>query len=101
LGLADARATFGTAPGRGIGPGPRMQVEGTIFSKMLLKIKSGGQTDADRAGLDFAIEADLEHGGYVPRGRKAEDGRIDDRYNLIELSTARIPREPGGTSMAP
>jgi hypothetical protein len=26
----------------------------------------GGQTDADRAGLDFAIETGLEHGRYVP-----------------------------------
>ena len=58
---------------------------------MLLKIISGGQTRADRAGLDFAIETDLEHGGYVSRGHKAEDGRIDDRYNLIELSTSSYP----------
>jgi Circularly permutated YpsA SLOG family len=29
--------------------------------------------------------------GYVPRGRKADDGRIDDRYNLIELSTSSYP----------
>ena len=55
------------------------------------KIISGGQTGADRAGLDFAIETDLEHGGYVPRGRKAEDGRIDDRYNLVELSISSYP----------
>ena len=39
-------------------------------------------------GLDFTIETGLEHGGYVPRGRKAEDGRIDERYNLVELSTS-------------
>jgi hypothetical protein len=58
---------------------------------MLRKIISGGQTGADRAGLDFAIETGLEHGGYVPRGRKAEDGRIDDRYNLVELSTSSYP----------
>jgi hypothetical protein len=59
--------------------------------KMLRKVISGGQTGADRAGLDFAIETDLEHGGYVPRGRKAQDGRIDDRYNLFELSTSSYP----------
>ena len=58
---------------------------------MLQKIISGGQTGADRAGLDFAIETGLEHGGYVSRGRKAEDGRIDDRYNLVELSTSSYP----------
>src|ERR1700732_297901 len=58
---------------------------------MLRKVISGGQTGADRAGLDFAIETGLEHGGYVPRGRKAEDGRIDERYNLVELSTSSYP----------
>jgi hypothetical protein len=58
---------------------------------MLRKIISGGQSGADRAGLDFAIKNGLEHGGYVPRGRKAEDGRIDDRYNLVELSTSSYP----------
>jgi hypothetical protein len=58
---------------------------------MLRKIISGGQTGADRAGLDFAIETGLEHGGYVPRGRKAEDGRIDVRYNLVELRTSSYP----------
>jgi putative molybdenum carrier protein len=52
---------------------------------------SGRQTGADRAGLDFALETDLEHGGCVPRGRKAEDGRIDARYNLVELSTSSHP----------
>ena len=58
---------------------------------MLRKIISGGQTGADRAGLDFAIETGLEHGGYVPKGRNAEDGRIDDRYNLVELTTSSYP----------
>jgi hypothetical protein len=36
--------------------------------KMIRKIISGGQTGVDRAGLDFAIEAGLEHGGYVSHG---------------------------------
>jgi Circularly permutated YpsA SLOG family len=49
---------------------------------MLRKIISGGQTARIEAGLDFAIHASLEHGRYVPRGRKAEDGRIDDRYRF-------------------
>ena len=75
---------------------------------MLRKIISGGQTGADRAGLDFAIQAGLEHGGYVPKGRKAEDGRIDDRYQLIELSsssyvdrTKRNVEESDGTIRIP
>ena len=49
-----------------------------------LKIISGGQTGADRAGLDWAIEHHVAHGGRCPKGRKAEDGPIDVRYQLIE-----------------
>lgn len=49
-----------------------------------MKIISGGQTGADRAALDFAIAADIEHGGWCPRGRKAEDGYIDLKYKLRE-----------------
>jgi hypothetical protein len=51
---------------------------------MLRKIISGGQTGADRAALDWAIKRGLPHGGWCPKGRKAEDGAIDERYNLIE-----------------
>ncbi len=58
---------------------------------MLRKIISGGQSVADRAGSDFARAPGLEHGGFVPRGRKAEDGRIADRYNLVELTTSSYP----------
>lgn len=51
------------------------------------KIVSGGQTGADRAAWDAAIEAGLETGGFVPAGRLAEDGLIPARYNLIETET--------------
>lgn len=56
---------------------------------MFSKIISGGQTGADRAGLDVAIEMGVPHGGYCPKDRKAEDGRIDDKYNLIEFGSYR------------
>ena len=52
------------------------------------KIISGAQTGVDRAGLDFAIEYGIEHGGYCPKGRKAEDGRIPDKYTLIETASS-------------
>ena len=55
---------------------------------ILQKIVSGGQTGADRAALDFAIDNDLLHGGWVPRGRLAEDGIIPDRYLLSETSSS-------------
>jgi len=38
------------------------------------KIVSGGQTGVDRAALDVAIESGIEHGGYCPKERRAEDG---------------------------
>lgn len=48
------------------------------------RIVSGGQTGVDRGALDAAIELGLEHGGWCPRGRRAEDGPIPDRYRLQE-----------------
>lgn len=53
---------------------------------MIKKIVSGGQTGADRAGLDAAMAAGIPVGGYCPKGRLAEDGTVPDRYPLIELS---------------
>ena len=47
---------------------------------MIKRIISGGQTGADRAALDFAIKMDLPHGGWVPVGRLAEDGRSPDSH---------------------
>ncbi len=45
-------------------------------------IQSGGQTGVDRASLDFALDLGLDHTGWCPRGRAAEDGVIDEKYNL-------------------
>jgi len=53
-----------------------------------LRIVSGGQTGVDRAALDVALELGLEHGGWCPRGRLAEDGEIPTRYGLRETASA-------------
>ena len=45
-----------------------------------MEIWSGGQTGVDRAALNVALELGIPTGGWVPRGRLAEDGRIPDRY---------------------
>jgi hypothetical protein len=45
---------------------------------------SGGQSGVDRAALDSALDAGLAVGGWCPRGRRAEDGPIADRYPLRE-----------------
>ena len=48
------------------------------------KVVSGGQTGADRAALDVAIELGMPCGGWCPKGRKAEDGPIPNKYPLQE-----------------
>jgi hypothetical protein len=53
-----------------------------------VRIVSGGQTGVDRAALDFAIAHRLEHGGWCPRGRLAEDGVIPAVYDLRETESA-------------
>jgi Circularly permutated YpsA SLOG family len=55
----------------------------------LQKIVSGGQTGADRAALDFALERGIPHDGWCPKARKAEDGRIEARYRLQETPSSR------------
>jgi hypothetical protein len=61
-------------------------------SEMILeKIISGGQTGADRAALDAALELGIPCGGWCPKGRRAEDGRIPDRYPLEEASSSEYP----------
>jgi len=54
----------------------------------LERIVSGGQTGADRAALDFAIDHGIPHGGWCPKGRLAEDGAIDPHYQLTETPSS-------------
>lgn len=54
---------------------------------MIEKIISGGQTGADRAGIDFAIKHNIPYGGWLPMGRKTEDGTLPNHYQLQEMPT--------------
>jgi Circularly permutated YpsA SLOG family len=56
--------------------------------KPVPKIVSGGQTGADRTALDWALAHNLSCGGWCPKGRKAEDGPIDQKYPLNETPSA-------------
>jgi len=51
---------------------------------MVTKIVSGGQTGADRAALEWALDRGVECGGWCPAGRAAEDGTIPERFSLRE-----------------
>jgi hypothetical protein len=55
-----------------------------VLVNQVPNIVSGGQTGAERAALDFAIEHGIQHGGWCPKGRRAEDGAIDPKYQLKE-----------------
>lgn len=59
-----------------------------MLAGCVTRIVSGGQTGADRAALDWALAHRIPHGGWCPRGRRAEDGMIPDHYRLRETDTA-------------
>ncbi len=43
-------------------------------------VTSGGQTGVDRGALDAALEVGVPIGGWAPRGWRAEDGQVPERY---------------------
>lgn len=45
----------------------------------------------DRAALDAALERGVRCGGWCPRGRRAENGRIPAHYPLTETSSPDYP----------
>lgn len=61
---------------------------------MIRKIVSGGQTGADQAALDAAVELGISHGGWVPKGRLIENGPLPEKYQLQELPTSSYPARP-------
>ena len=56
------------------------------------KIISGGQTGADQAALDVAIKYGIDHGGWISRGRKTENGPLPAKYNLTEMKSRRYKK---------
>lgn len=59
----------------------------------LKKVISGGQTGADRAGLECARDLGLETGGWAPRGFRTENGpdpSLKD-FGLVETASDDYP----------
>lgn len=54
---------------------------------MEFRVVSGGQTGVDRAALDVALALGLSLGGWVPKGRRAEDGPLSERYPVRETDS--------------
>jgi hypothetical protein len=69
---------------------PRQHKRDKMFK--IQKIISGGQTGADRAALDFAIDNDIPYGGWLPKGRKTEDGTLPEKYHLQEMPTGEYSK---------
>jgi hypothetical protein len=40
------------------------------------------------AALDFAMKHNIPYGGWVPKGRKAQNGPIPETYLLQEMPTS-------------
>ncbi len=59
---------------------------------MLTEVISGGQTGADKAALDFAIENGIPYGGWIPKGKLTEEGPLPDKYHLQEMPTKSYPK---------
>lgn len=59
----------------------------------LRRIISGGQTGADRGGLEAAHDLGLERGGMAPAGWRAEDGTIPAwlRKGMIQSASREYP----------
>jgi hypothetical protein len=62
-----------------------------ICASQIRKIVSGGQTGADRGALYAARDEEVPIGGWIPRGARAEDGRVPERLaeHLQETESTR------------
>ncbi|EDX83521.1 hypothetical protein S7335_701 [Synechococcus sp. PCC 7335] len=57
---------------------------------LITRIISGCQTGVDRAAVDTAIELGIQHGGWVPKGRTAEDGELNHQYHVRETPSPDV-----------
>lgn len=74
-------------------------MSGAAPAAIVTTLISGGQTGVDRAALDVALACGIACGGWVPRGRRAEDGPLAPRYPMQEMQSrsyaARTRRNVG------
>ena len=56
------------------------------------KIVSGGQTGADQGALAACVQTGFPHGGWVPKGRRTEKGKVPERYRMRQHWSRHYPR---------
>jgi hypothetical protein len=57
----------------------------------LRKIVSGGQTGADQGALAACVQMGFPYGGWVPKGRRTEKGKVPERYRLRQHWSRHYP----------
>lgn len=57
----------------------------------LRKIVSGGQTGADQGALSACVQTGFPYGGWVPKGRRTEKGKVPARYRMRQHGSRHYP----------
>jgi hypothetical protein len=57
----------------------------------LRKIISGGQTGADQGALAACMQLGFPHGGWIPKGRRTEKGKVPARYRMRQHWSRHYP----------
>ena len=57
----------------------------------LRKIVSGGQTGADQGALSACVQAGFPYGGWIPKGRRTEKGKVPARYRMRQHWSRHYP----------
>ncbi len=56
---------------------------------LISKIVSGGQTGVGRGALEAALDLGFPYGGYVPKGRRSEDGIVPLVFSAMTEDTRK------------
>lgn len=57
----------------------------------LRKIVSGGQTGADQGALAACVQRKFPYGGWVPKGRRSEKGKVPAKYRMRQHWSRHYP----------
>jgi hypothetical protein len=59
------------------------------ISGVIIKIISGGDTGVERGALEVALDLGFPYGGYIAKGRRAEDGVVPTKFTEMTEDTRK------------